>query len=151
MSYVVFFVQTDRIEDHGDSCAYKSLQTKLQFIYKYYVQFVHNCLKNTILTCKVCYYWLKSMVNRYFSRHRTGLNLCRIIKQCWDESRRNLARKKRKKKCLSNWLQETFPIVLKHNYCNCIGSTFQLRSRQVQCVARGREFGYDKGRSNGSI
>ena len=34
------FVQTDRIEDHGDSCAYKSLQTKLQFIYKYYVQFV---------------------------------------------------------------------------------------------------------------
>ena len=25
----VFFVQTDRIEDHGDSCAYKSLQTKV--------------------------------------------------------------------------------------------------------------------------
>ena len=36
----IFFFQTDRIEDHGDSCVYKSPQTKLQFIYKYYVQFV---------------------------------------------------------------------------------------------------------------
>ena len=60
-------------------------------------------------------------------------------------------RGKKEKKCLSNWLQEIFPIVLKHNYCNCTGPTFQLRSRQVQCVARGWEFGYDKGRSNGSI
>ena len=34
------FVQTDRNEDYGDSYAYKSLQTKLQFSLKYYVQFV---------------------------------------------------------------------------------------------------------------
>ena len=60
-------------------------------------------------------------------------------------------RGKKEKKCLSNWLQEIFPIVLKHNYCNCTGPTFQLRSRQVQCVARGWEFGYDKGRSNGLL
>lgn len=59
--------------------------------------------------------------------------------------------KKEKKKGLSNWLREIFRMVLKHNYCNCAGPTFQLRSGQVQFVARGWEFGYDKGRSNGSI
>ena len=42
MSYVVFFVQTDRSEGYGDSYAYKSLQTKLEFIYKYYVQFASS-------------------------------------------------------------------------------------------------------------
>ena len=31
MSYVVFFVQTDRNEGYGDSYTYKSPQTKLQF------------------------------------------------------------------------------------------------------------------------
>ena len=54
----------------------------------------------------------------------------------------------KEKKNLSNWLQEIFPTVLKHNYCNYTGPTFQLRCWQVQCVARGWAFGYDKGRSN---
>ena len=56
-----------------------------------------------------------------------------------------MAGNKRKKICLGNWIPEIFPIVLRTQLPTNWGAD------GFKYVTRGREFGYDKRRPNGSM